>query len=157
MANALRTAVKGSAPGPSGFSTRLWQRTLVENEQLLTKFTNFINGAFASGTLPANLRELWAACRSLVLEKPDGGHRPISMGEVARRVTGRAALSSHRDAIQLRFRGTGHALNLQLRCMSPNGSETVVHDLTLHMQLHPTHTLLHMDIASARWPGCSAR
>ena len=99
MLHALRTAAKGSAPGPSGFSTRLWQRSLVENEQLLTKFTKFINGAFASGTLPANLRELWAACRSLALEKPDGGHRPISMGDVARRVTGRAALSSHRDAI----------------------------------------------------------
>jgi hypothetical protein len=146
MLHALRTAAKGSAPGPSGFSTRLWQRTLVENEQLLTKFTTFINGAFASGTLPSNLRELWAACRSLALEKPDGGHRPISMGDVARRVTGRAALSSHREAIQLRFRGKDYALNLQLGCMSPNGSENVVHDLTLHMELHPDHTLLHMDI-----------
>ena len=46
---------------PRSFSTRLWQRTVVEHELL----TNFINGAFASGTLPANLRELWAACRSL--------------------------------------------------------------------------------------------
>ena len=52
MLHALRTAAKGSAPGPSGFSTRLWQRRLVENERLLTKFTTFVNGAFASGKLP---------------------------------------------------------------------------------------------------------
>ena len=52
MAHALRTAANGSAPGPSGFSTRLWQRRLVENERLLTKFTTFVNGAFASGKLP---------------------------------------------------------------------------------------------------------
>ena len=135
MLHALRTAAKGSAPGPSGFSTRLWQRTLVENEQLLTKFTNCI-GAF-SGTLPANLRELWAACRSLALEKPDEGHRPISMGDVARRVTGRAALSAHRDAIQLRFRDKDHALNLQLGCMSRNSSENVVDDLTLRAAPQP--------------------
>ena len=115
----------------------------------LPKFSNFVNGAFATGTLPENLRELWAACRSLALEKPDWWHRPISMGDVARRVTVRAALSANRDAIQLRFRGKDHALNLQLGCMLRNGSETVVHDLQLHMQLHKDHTLLHIDVSNA--------
>ncbi len=33
--------------------------------------------------------------------------------------------------------------------MSPNGSETVIHDLALHMQLHPTHTLCHADVGNA--------
>ena len=47
------------------------------------------------------------------------------------------------------FRGKDCKDNLQLGCMTPNGSENVVHDLSLHLQLHPQHTLLHLDVKNA--------
>jgi hypothetical protein len=33
--------------------------------------------------------------------------------------------------------------------MTCNGSEAVIHDLALHMELHPDHTLLHADAMNA--------
>ena len=71
------------------------------------------------------------------------------MGDSARRATGRAALLTYKNDIQLRFRGKDYKDNLQLDCMVPNGSEHVVHDLQLHLQLHPGHTLVHLDVTNA--------
>ena len=123
------------SPGPSGLRTSHLRRLLLGNETCLQQFTTWTNGALCTGMLPDNQREVWAAARSIALTKAAGGHRPISMGETVRRITGRAALHAHRADIQLRFRGKDNAANLQLGCMTPNGSETVVHDLQLHMQL----------------------
>ena len=52
-------------------------------------------------------------------------------------------------SLQVRFRGAELKDNLQLGCMTPNGSEHVIHDLSLHMELHPMHTLLHIDVTNA--------
>jgi hypothetical protein len=71
------------------------------------------------------------------------------MGDAARRATGRAALLNNKADIQQRFRGKDNKDNLQLGCMTPNGSENIVHDLSLHLQLNPTHTLLHIDVTNA--------
>ena len=119
MAHALRTPAKGSAPGPSGFSTRLWQRTLVENEQLPTKFTKFING-----TLPENLRELWAACRSLALEKPDGGPPPHLHGRrgTPRDGARRALRPPGRHPAPLPRQGL-RAERLRERCARPDAAQ----------------------------------
>jgi hypothetical protein len=68
---------------------------------MLGLFTTWTNGAFCAGTLPDELRELSAAARSIALSKLEGGSRPISMGDAMRRVTGRAALLTFKDAIQL--------------------------------------------------------
>ncbi len=64
-------------------------------------------------------------------------------------MTGRAALATFKEDIQQHFRGKDCKDNLQLGCMTPNGSENVVHDLSLHLQLHPEHTLLHLDVKNA--------
>jgi hypothetical protein len=146
---ALRSAPKGSAPGPSGWRMRHWQRAVLEDKGLLVQFTAFLNGAFASGTLDPQLRQLWGSCLTIALKKPRTGHRPISMGNVERRLLGRAALHAHRQAIQDRFRGVDGCTNLQLGCMAPNASETVIHDLTLHMERNPSHILCHIDAANA--------
>ncbi len=112
-------------------------------------FTSFVNGVFAAGSLGDDLRQMWGSCVAIALTKAAGGYRPISMGNVVRRITGRAALHAHKLEILQRFCGVGGCTNLQLGCMSSNGSETVIHDLALHMELHPGHTLLHVDCANA--------
>ena len=89
------------------------------NETVLQQFTTWTNGALCLGMLPDNQREVWAAARSIALTKAARGHRPISIGESARRITGRAALHAHRDDIQLRFCGKDNTGNLQLSCMTP--------------------------------------
>jgi hypothetical protein len=133
---ALRSAAKGSAPGPSCLRTRHLQRLLLENMALSSLFT---------GSLDEDLRKMWGSCTTIALTKGAGGHRPISMGNVDRRITGRAALHAHKKEIETRFRGVGGCTNLQLGCMTSNGSEAVIHELALHMELHPDHTLLHAD------------
>ena len=48
------------------------------------------------------------------------------MGDSMRRMTGRAARATFKEEIQLHFRGKDCKDNLQLGCMTPNGSENVV-------------------------------
>ena len=90
----LRTAAKGASPGPSGWRARHWQRLLQEDTStvMLDRFTAFVNVSFASGSLDPDLRAMWGACCTIALAKKGGGHRPISMGDLARRLTGRAML-----------------------------------------------------------------
>jgi hypothetical protein len=135
---AVRTAAKGSAPGPSCLRTRHLQ---LESAPLTALLTTFVNGAFAAGLLDADLRQMWGSCSTIALTMDASGHRPISMGNVDRRVTGHAALHAHKEAIQKRFCGADNSTNLKLGCMSSNGSETVIHDLALHLKLHPDHAV----------------
>jgi hypothetical protein len=114
---------------------------------LLANFTAFVNGAFASGRLDDRLRAIWGSCVTLALTKRAGGFRPISMGAVERRCAGRAGL--HTMRIEKRFRGENNSHCLQLGCFTKNGSEHAVHDLNLHIQLHPDHVLLHTDVSNA--------
>jgi hypothetical protein len=58
-------------------------------------------------------RALWGSCVTIALAKPGGGHSPISMGDVNRRITGRAALNSCKQAIQDRLRGVDGRTNLR--------------------------------------------
>ena len=95
------------------------------------------------------LRGLWGACCTIALTKRGGGYRPISMGDVARRVAGRAALHRIKDTAAAHFRGDGDSHCLQLGCFSRSGSEHAIHDITLHLQLNPSHIVIHVDVANA--------
>jgi hypothetical protein len=54
----------------------------LESAPLTALFTMFVNGAFAAGSLDADLRQMWGSCSTITLTKDAGGHRPISMGNV---------------------------------------------------------------------------
>jgi hypothetical protein len=60
-----------------------------------------------AGHLDAPLRNLWGSCITIALTKRAGGYRPVSMGNVERRVTGRAVLQlpDVRGKADTRFRG----------------------------------------------------
>ena len=121
---AMRTAARSSAPGPLGWRTQHWKRLCVDYKRNggtkpLTCLTAWANGALMTGHLDKTLRELWGSCVTIMLTKKAGGHRPVSMGNVERRITGRAAQKLIRSAAEERFRGAGDSNCLQLGSASP--------------------------------------
>ena len=121
---AMRTAARSSAPGPLGWRTQHWKRLCVDYKRNggtkpLTCFTAWANGALMTGHLDKTLRELWGSCVTIMLTKKAGGHRPVSMGNVERRIMGRAAKKLIRSAAEERFRGAGDSNCLQLGSASP--------------------------------------
>ena len=152
---ALRTSPRAAAPGPLGWRVQHWKRLCNDyagpngGAHPLNCLTDWANGALASGHLDDELRNLWGSCVTIALCKRAGGHRPVSMGNVERRLTGRASLKKIRAAAEVRFRGEGDSSCLQLGCMTKNGSEHALHDINLHLQLHPTAVVVHVDVTNA--------
>ena len=84
---ALRSARRGSAPGPSG--TRAEHlKPLLENEQAM-ELLGFAASQLAAAAVPAEIAEAFGLCRMTALRKPDGGVRGIATGDVFRRLVTR--------------------------------------------------------------------
>ena len=85
----IRGFPEGSAGGMSGLKPQHLKDALVhghgdEVARVLTEVVNLL----ASGRAPNSARQ-WICCASLTaLAKPDGGLRPIAIGETLRRLTG---------------------------------------------------------------------
>ena len=140
---AVRTAPRLSAAGPSGWRNRHLADLLLEDETLLTLFTGWANGAFLRGSLPDELGDMWTACNTIGLRQRHAKYRPISMSDSMRRIMGRAALKANKAEIQSRLEP------LQRGVFSASGCEMVIHTATLHLELYPSHVILHVDIRNA--------
>jgi len=86
----LRAFPKGSAAGPSGSTaTHILHAVQVNNQNLpldiLTDFVNFLASGFA---LP-EVQPFLAGAYLIGLSKKDGGIRPIAIGDIYRRLTGK--------------------------------------------------------------------
>ena len=75
----------------------------------------------ANGEAPRQLSAYLAGAGLVALEKEDGGLRPIAMGEVFRRLTGKLLC----DHVKARARQT--LWPLQTGCCSPLGAEATIH------------------------------
>eukprot|EP00971_Amphidinium_carterae_P214150 4249900-Amphidinium_carterae.2 len=78
-----------------------------------------------SGQVPAVCRPRLAGANLVALTKPQGGHRPIAVGEVLRSVAGKVAASSVREELQEVFQP------IQQGVGASGGAERMIH-LTRH-------------------------
>ena len=80
----------GTAPGPSGLRAEhlklaLQAPTPARGDNCASILTNFVN-LMASGKLPPSIAPFFCSANLFAARKKDGGHRPIAVGEVLRRL-----------------------------------------------------------------------
>ncbi|KAA8490429.1 Retrotransposable element [Porphyridium purpureum] len=103
----VKNAVMGipytSAAGPSRWSPSLLHQALslpAAGAEVLTAMCGLFDRVVHRGLEP-QAGALWAHARLIPLRKPDGGVRPIAIGEIFRRVLGRLAVTSlAHDAVE---------------------------------------------------------
>ena len=84
---ALRSAKRGSAPGPSG--TRAEHLKPLLESELTMDLLGYAAGQLAAARIPADISTALGLCRLTALRKPAGGVRGIATGDVFRRLVTR--------------------------------------------------------------------
>ena len=98
---ALKTAPRGSAPGPTGWRYEHLRAFLGEasSDPEAVPCPTFVR-RMLFGDLPDICRRIQASARLFALEKSDGGVRPIAIGDVLRRWITKALCMQHKVAFQ---------------------------------------------------------
>ena len=91
----LRSARKGSAPGPSGMRAE-HLKPLLEDETAM-ELLGFAAAQLAEARVPAPVAAALGQCRITALRKPNGGIRGIATGDVLRRLVTRTIAQQFSD------------------------------------------------------------
>ena len=144
---ALRGSRSRAAPGPSGWNFKHWKDIALEDHETLTALTGFLNVTMMKGCLPVPLQMMWGACNTIALAKAaQSGYRPISMGDVLRRLAGKAGMR----ALLARNKGLEkHFEPLQWAVNSKAGTEKVVHTMRGALEMYPGNLLIAVDSRNA--------
>ena len=108
VAEAIRTAKRGSAPGLSG-ATAEHYKVLLDDEEGLSLSTATIE-LLAQGRVPEAIMESLSTARLTALSKPNGGVRGIATGEVLRRLTSRVLARQYAEIFDTATRPFQYAL-----------------------------------------------
>ena len=140
---------RGSAPGPSGLRPSHLREAITcpspdLAEQFLSSLTKFVN-LLASGQAPKSIVPHLCGATLLPCRKKSGGHRPIAIGEVLRRLVSKClAFHTRQDAVS-------HFYPLQLGVGIPGGCEAIVHTVNHLMTSLPNikRSTLELDFSNA--------
>ena len=120
----IRRLANGSSPGPSGWTFDLLAQSCDGSSQqcVVDTIALFIE-RLVNGTLPTALKEYLLPSNLVAISKPNGGIRPIAVGEIFWRLAADYILKHQRDNIK-------HTLEPnQFGCAVPGGIEHVIHTL----------------------------
>jgi hypothetical protein len=135
----IRRLPKGSAPGPSGWTFEHIQAVAFGSEEGLDAVHTFVN-ALLEGKLP-DWQE-FRASRLIALQKPNGGVRPIAIGEVWARLVAMCAMSACPHI------GLGLA-PLQVGVGVRGGAQCLGHAVRAGILAHPEDVTLQLDCKNA--------
>lgn len=139
---AAKKAANGAAPGPSGTDCDV-VLSLLGDQQILEAFTEVAN-RLLHGTLGDEVSSLLLARTLVPTSKPDGGIRPISIGDSIYKITGIAALALvPEEDIRGIFGDTQYAYGRS------GGPELAVHALRSHLAAVPGSICVAADIVNA--------
>ncbi|CAI5998832.1 unnamed protein product [Closterium sp. NIES-64] len=140
---ALRSAPRGTAAGPSGWLIEHLRDTFLTSQQhlpsLLRLFQNWLQAE-----LPLSVRSYYTASTLVALKKPQGGVRPIAIGEVLPRLLSRCITLMFKQQMRDTFLPC-----LQFGVAVPAGIEVMAHAVQSALSLHPDWAVLQLDVANA--------
>nr|XP_031862100.1 uncharacterized protein CI109_002513 [Kwoniella shandongensis]KAA5529172.1 hypothetical protein CI109_002513 [Kwoniella shandongensis] len=122
---ALKSFRPDTSPGPSGWTVKLM--TLACSEEPFRHFLTTLTTKIAAGV--AEGKDLLRVARLTPLLKPDGGIRPIAVGEMFYRLAMKAIFTSNfdKDSLSTNQFGVG----------SKGGVETIIHGVQHTIDKHP--------------------
>ena len=132
----LRSLPNGSSGGPSGM-TYDHLAVLAEDDECVVHLARFM-ADIINGTLPSRARQLLTASNLFPLAKPDGGVRPVAVGEVLLRASAAWLAKIHTPAARKLL------LPIQFGVGVSNGAEKMVHQLQ--------HALEHVPMGHSETP-----
>ena len=115
IADCLKSFKKDSSPGLSGWTVNLL--TLACKDDRFTQFLVRLSGMMLDNTAPG--KQYLLAARLTPLRKPDGGVRPIAVGDLLYRLCAKALLR--------KIFKKEHLAPFQLGVHSPGGVEPIIH------------------------------
>lgn len=121
----VKSFPKGSAPGPSGLRTSHLRAAVAcpspdHANRFLSALTNFVN-LLAAGRIPSDVAPHLCGVSLLASQKKSGGHHPIAVGKVLRRLVSKCLAFHSRDTI------LSLITPLQLGVGVRGGCEAIVH------------------------------
>ena len=137
VAEAIRTAKRGSAPGLSG-ATAEHYKVLLDDEEGLSLFTATIE-LLAQGRVPEDIMESLSTARLTALSKPNGGVRGIATGEVLRRLTSRVLARQYAEIFDTATRPFQYALRTRA------GTDCLAAILRTASELDASATIVSLD------------
>ena len=147
VGRALRSFPASSAPGPSGLRVQHLRDACLpgSTDSFLDQLTTLVSFLSNGQACPAAAPFL-AGANLVAAPKPKGGLRPIAIGEVLRRLTGKCLMESVQTAAR------EHFFPAQIGVAVPGGAEAAVHAVrawtTQHAQAS-SKVLVKLDFANA--------
>ena len=143
----LRAFPPETAPGPSGLRVQHLKDANVAggSDAFLSQLTAVVN-LLAQGRAPEFLAPVLAGAGLVALPKPQGGVRPIAVGEILRRLTGKCLMGIVRNDAQSFF------WPAQVGVAVPGGAEKAIHTVRAWHRRHQTSSdkvALKLDFANA--------
>ena len=152
VTRSLRACRPETAPGPTGLRVQHLRDACVAGgvDSLIAQLTAVVNvlaqGRAPASVAPASVAPVLAGAGLVALAKPAGGLRPIAVGELLRRLTGKCLMTLVREEARAFF------WPAQVGVAVKGGAETAVHAARAWTQRHmgSTHkVLVKLDFSNA--------
>ena len=143
----LKTFPRDSACGPDGLRVeflKTWCKG-VGGEPFMAVLIRFLE-AFLEGKFLSEFACFFSSATLIPLRKPDGGVRPIAVGEVIRRLAGKCALAAISDNVENVF------LPNQFGVCVSGGAESIIHSTNSHLERlksNENYAVLQIDFKNA--------
>ena len=146
VSRCLRAFPKETAPGPWGLRIVYLKEACVAggSEALMTQLTAVVS-LLSQGRAPAFVASVLARAGLVALPKPNGGVRPIAVGEILRRLAGKYLMSLVREDAQSYF------WPVQVGVAVPGGAEKAIHTVRAWRRRHwnsPHKVALKLDFSN---------
>lgn len=138
LRSALRTFSRDTSPGPSGWSVKLL--TLAMSSDPFAEFIHFLTSHICAGDSIG--QQVLCSARLTPLLKPDGGIRPIAVGEMFYRLITKAIFTANYEHDQLH--------PCQLGVGSKGGIETITRAVQYAFDKHADFNYTHVAVLDSK-------
>jgi len=142
LAAAIRLAPRGSAGSGTGWIFEHYKALIAGSKEQLEELLHCVQRLIA-GKLDPVITEALGSCTLIALAKPDGTIRPIAIGEVLRRLAGKAICYQLKEDMCKFFFPSQYGVQTR------GGCEQIVHTIRAHHHLHRNDVLLRIDCVNA--------